>query len=349
MASTLSHSAVFAAGLLIGVGSIVYSNQRSSHPTHSSHSDNQNSINTIPTNSVSSQQAPFQQQHFFSVPQAPSTSPSQSSSLKEILRFGNPGPISDFFAREAYAVGYDRRTRNPAWTAEHLTSSNLKASDGDDKPDRSHSTFHEDMSIPSQFRSKLSDYFRSGYDRGHMVPAADAKRSQSAMNQTFLLSNIAPQVGEGFNRDYWAHLEGFVRQLTNSFQDVYVFTLPMYLPKQDPVTKKQIVSYEVIGNPPNVAVPTHFAKVVFATGGKLDSAGKGVLGSFVLPNDKISNDQPLTSFEVPVESVERSAGLNLLPESVKTNPVRLCSTVQCDSILKTLSQITYNKPKKPAK
>ncbi|OAV98245.1 hypothetical protein PTTG_00300 [Puccinia triticina 1-1 BBBD Race 1] len=346
MASTLSHSAVFAAGLLIGVGSIFYSTQRSSH--HSAHAQNQSSATTIPTNSASSQQAPFQQQHFFSAPQAPPI-PHHSSSLQEILRFGNPGPISDFFAREAYAVGYDRRTRNPAWTAEHLTSSNLKSGDGDDKPDRSHSTFHEDMSIPSQFRSKLSDYFRSGYDRGHMVPAADAKRSQSAMNQTFLLSNIAPQVGEGFNRDYWAHLEGFVRQLTNSFQDVYVFTLPMYLPKQDPVTNKQIVSYEVIGNPPNVAVPTHFAKVVFATGGKLDSGGQGVLGSFVLPNDKISNDQPLTSFEVPVESVERSAGLTLLPESVKSNPVRLCSTVQCDSILRSLSQITYNKPKKPAK
>ncbi|PLW53842.1 hypothetical protein PCANC_03609 [Puccinia coronata f. sp. avenae] len=349
MASTLSHSAVFAAGLLIGVGSIIYSNQRSAnHSAHHSHSDQQNSITTIPVNSASSQQAPFQHQHFFSAP-GNSPTPSHSSSLKEILRFGNPGPISDFFAREAYAVGYDRRTRNPAWTAEHLTSSNLRSSDGEDKPDRSHSTFHEDASIPSQFRAKLSDYFRSGFDRGHMVPAADAKRSQSAMNQTFLLSNIAPQVGEGFNRDYWAHLEGFVRQLTNSFQDVYVFTLPMYLPKQDPVTKKQIVSYEVIGNPPNVAVPTHFAKVVFATGGKYDAGGKGAIGSFVLPNDKISNEQPLTSFEVPVESVERSAGLTLLPESVKTNPVRLCSTVQCDSIMKTLSQVTYNKPKKTAK
>jgi endonuclease G len=92
---------------------------------------------------------------------------------------------------------------------------------------------------------------------------------------------------------------------------------------------------EIAGNPPNVAVPTHFAKVVFATGGKYDAGGKGAIGSFVLPNDKISNEQPLTSFEVPVESVERSAGLTLLPESVKTNPVRLCSTVQCDSIMKT--------------
>lgn len=33
------------------------------------------------------------------------------------------------------------------------------------------------------------------------VPAADAKRSQDAMDETFLLTNIAPQVGEGFNRD----------------------------------------------------------------------------------------------------------------------------------------------------
>lgn len=42
--------------------------------------------------------------------------------------------------------------------------------------------------------------FRSGYDRGHMVPAADAKISQDAMDETFFLSNIAPQVGDGFNR-----------------------------------------------------------------------------------------------------------------------------------------------------
>lgn len=58
----------------------------------------------------------------------------------------------------------------------------------------------EDESIPAMFRAKLQDYFRSGYDRGHMVPAADAKLSQGAMDETFLLSNIAPQVGVGFNR-----------------------------------------------------------------------------------------------------------------------------------------------------
>jgi len=83
-------------------------------------------------------------------------------------------------------------------TAEHLTQSVLRK--GSDAGDRSKSNFTEDASIPAVFRAKLQDYFRSGYDRGHMVPAADAKLSQDAMDETFLLSNIAPQVGVGFNR-----------------------------------------------------------------------------------------------------------------------------------------------------
>jgi len=88
-------------------------------------------------------------------------------------------------------------------TAEHLTKSVLLKDSGvkgSDTGDRSKSNFMEDESLPAMFRAKLQDYFRSGYDRGHMVPAADAKLSQDAMDETFLLSNIAPQVGVGFNR-----------------------------------------------------------------------------------------------------------------------------------------------------
>ena len=109
------------------------------------------------------------------------------------------------------------------------------------------------------FRAKLADYFRSGYDRGHMfvnvlllilsalttvsrVPAADAKISQEAMDETFYLTNIAPQVGAGFNRHYWAYVEDWCRRLTGSFQDVYVFTIPLYLPKLDADGKWRVVS-----------------------------------------------------------------------------------------------------------
>lgn len=128
-------------------------------------------------------------------------------------------------------------------TAESLLK--IPRPDGSSPPraDRSNSTFKEDPRIAEQFRAKLADYFRSGYDRGHMVAAADAKFSQQAMDETFYLTNIAPQVGEGFNRDYWAYTEDFVRRLTSQFADVYCFTVPLYLPKQD-LDGKWRVHYE---------------------------------------------------------------------------------------------------------
>jgi endonuclease G len=279
---------------------------------------------------------------------------------------GYPGPIADFLRHAAYISSYDRRLRHPSWTAEHLTAASLTRPPGDnDKPDRKNSVFREDERIPIFFRAKMADYFRSGYDRGHMVPAADAKISQEAMNETFKLSNIAPQVGEGFNRDYWAHTEDFVRRLVGQFGDVYVFTLPLYLPRQA-ADGKWRVSYEVIGDPPNISVPTHFAKVIYATGkptststapmplssrggggGGLLGLGTGVtaLGAFVMPNAVIPNEAPLTSFVVPVEAVERAAGLTLFPASMKTSSRPLCDVVECRNIIRDFSNRNNNQQK----
>lgn len=215
-----------------------------------------------------------------------------------LYQYGFPGPVSDLRAAASLTSAYDRRTRNPAWVVEHITPESLKNSNAD----RKHSLFVEDDAIPEKFRAKLKDYFRSGYDRGHQVPAADAKWSQQAMDDTFALSNMCPQVGEGFNRDYWAHFEDFCRRLTGRYPSVRIVTGPLYLPKKE-ADGKWRVSYEVIGNPPNVAVPTHFYKVIFAEDGKI--GGNVALGAFVLPNAKIANDKPLQDFEVPLEAVER--------------------------------------------
>lgn len=108
------------------------------------------------------------------------------------------GPINDMIYRNAYVTSYNRRDRNPNWVAEHMTAESLTRGKG---VDRSNSTFKEDDTIPSQFRARLSDYYKSSFDRGHMVAAADVKNSQQSMDETFYLTNIAPQVGGGFNRD----------------------------------------------------------------------------------------------------------------------------------------------------
>lgn len=75
------------------------------------------------------------------------------------------------------------------------------------------------------------DYRGSGYDRGHLAAAGNHQLNQEICDQTFLLSNISPQVGKGFNRDAWNRLEKYVRKLTRVYKHLYVCTGPLYLPR----------------------------------------------------------------------------------------------------------------------
>ncbi|CAO3566046.1 unnamed protein product [Mortierella alpina] len=240
---------------------------------------------------------------------------------RTIMPHGFPGPVNDFFAREGYVASYNRQFRHPNWVAEHLTVESLKPSEGVGRGN----VFKEDESVPELYKAKLTDYVRSGYDRGHMAPAADCKSTQNAMDETFYLSNIAPQVGEGFNRDYWAHFENFCRVLTKRYQDVYVITGPLYLPYQDPTDNKFYVKHEVIGNPPNIGVPTHFYKVILTDKGNGDMA----VGAFVLPNNTIQNQVPLTAFQVPVEAVEKASGLKFFETLERKALKNLCRDTDC--------------------
>ncbi|ORX38537.1 hypothetical protein BD324DRAFT_577661 [Kockovaella imperatae] len=344
---TLGPSLLFAAGLAVGIGtgSLIPRRQRPSD-----------------------------------VPQLPPPPPEQVGDRSKlpiptpagpaILQGGFPGPVPDIIKRTAYTAAYDRKLRHPAWTAEHLTAASLARTPPKNAPgakpvpledaraadtlpapkaDRSKSVFMEDEGIPEIFRAKLQDYLRSGYDRGHMVPAADAKISQKAMDETFYLSNIAPQVGDGFNRHYWAYLEDFCRRLTSNFEDVYVFTVPLYLPTRHPDGKYR-VTYEVIGEPPSIAVPTHFAKVILASRPdfsypqKPSSSDKAItspntikelaMGAFILPNKEIPDETDLRTFIAPVQAVERAAGLQLFNDDLKGKSRQLCAVTQCQVIVK---------------
>ncbi|KAI0480239.1 hypothetical protein GGR56DRAFT_625166 [Xylariaceae sp. FL0804] len=248
-----------------------------------------------------------------------------------LFEYGFPGPVADLASRQALISSYDRRLRNPHWVVEHITAASLAQRDAD----RKHSVFAEDEGVPDKFRARLKDYFRSGYDRGHQVPAADAKWSQGAMDETFFLTNMCPQVGEGFNRDYWAHFEDFCRRLTGRYPSVRIVTGPLYLPKRDPADNKFYVRYEVIGNPPSVAVPTHFYKVIFAEDGRV--GGNVALGAFVLPNAPIPNAKPITDFEVPVEAVERASGLEFASRLPVQRRRRLCSDTICELVIRDFS------------
>jgi len=162
--------------------------------------------------------------------------------------------------------------------------------------------------VPERFRSRLSDYAGSGYDRGHLAPAADHKASAKAMHDSFCLINVSPQVGVGFNRDYWARLEKFCRQLTNACDEVVVVTGPLFLPS-DAATLR--ADHATLGKPPSLLhVPTHFFKVILSETRARGSGGAGyAVAAFVLPNAAIAAETPLTDFVVPLEALEAAAGV----------------------------------------
>lgn len=175
--------------------------------------------------------------------------------------------------------------------------------------------FKENSEIPVKFRSHLSDYVKSGFDRGHLVPAADVATSKQDLAETFLLSNCSPQ-NINFNRGYWAALEKKIRSLTKSYSDLYILTGPLFVPHKE--DDGYYVKYKVIGNPPNTAVPTHFFKgifknlkiVILATSNNDEYK---YLGSWVLPNSEIPSDTPLDHFETMIEAIELSSGLEFFP------------------------------------
>ncbi|OQR79972.1 endonuclease G [Tropilaelaps mercedesae] len=217
----------------------------------------------------------------------------------EIMRWGFPG-TDNIRYRSNYVLSYDKRNRTANWVMEHLTRENLRRVEG---VHRGNCEFHDDKSVYSYFRSTNADYWRSGFDRGHLAAAANHRQSEKDMNDTFCLSNIAPQVGKGFNRDSWERLERHCRQLTMTYKNVYVCTGPLYLPRRE-TDGNLYVRYQVIGDN-HVAVPTHFFKVAVCEtdDGEID------MEAYVMPNAVIDDDTPLEAFMVPLDTIERASGL----------------------------------------
>ncbi|CAD0205188.1 unnamed protein product [Chrysodeixis includens] len=219
--------------------------------------------------------------------------------VSQIMKYGFPS-LDNVRSYDDFVLSYDRRNKVPNWVFEHITKDHIAKND---QVDRSKCDFKPDESIHPFFRSQNTDYKGSGFDRGHMAAAGNHRLTQKHVEQTFFLTNMAPQVGEGFNRHAWNTLEKHVRKLTKVYNNVYCCTGPLYLPRRE-ADGKSYVRYQVIGAN-TVAVPTHFYKVVVgeAPDGTLD------MEAYVMPNQKIPDETPVSSFMVPPETVERAAGL----------------------------------------
>lgn len=196
--------------------------------------------------------------------------------------------------REGYALAHDSRLKIPVWVQYEISPDDL-----DGAADRQ-DDFRPDYVIPRGSRSELSDYVGSGFDRGHMAPAADMKRTEETMSESFFLSNMAPQVGNGFNRKIWADLEAAIRGWVRQRGTLTVITGPVFAVEGD------TVNYQVIGDNA-VAVPTHFFKIVVDNGNP--NAVEAL--AFLLPNRSLSGHS-FDEFLVSIDEIEKATGLDFL-------------------------------------
>lgn len=119
---------------------------------------------------------------------------------------------------EGYGVLHSGVSATPLWSAEHLTADRVRAAKAVDRVDR----FHPEPSLAPADRAELSNYRGSGFDRGHLAPAADMA-TVASQDESFSLANIFPQVPE-LNRNLWAHIEATARGLALAYGEAWVVT-----------------------------------------------------------------------------------------------------------------------------
>ena len=117
--------------------------------------------------------------------------------------------------KPSYSLSYNNSKRTANWVSWHLDQNDIGYSDRQNN-------FRKDDELPtSWYQVKASDYKKSGFDRGHLCPSADRTSSSTANSSTFLMSNMIPEAPK-HNRQTWAQLERFTRDLVAEGNEVYV-------------------------------------------------------------------------------------------------------------------------------
>jgi len=209
------------------------------------------------------------------------------------LSMGDPsgGPAGQVLEYTAFRLRYIEEHEQADWVGYLLTRRMLE--EGEEERE---SSFEQDPNLKNSTGSASNeDYTGSGYDRGHLAPAADMAWSEAAMNESFYYSNASPQV-PAFNRGIWKRLESRVREWALANDSVFVVTGPVLSEISERI------------GPNEVSVPTRYYKVV------LDISQQGGYkgAAFVLEN-KGDSESELFSKALSIDELERMLGIDFFP------------------------------------
>lgn len=229
------------------------------------------------------------------------------------LILGNPTGATANIANEnnylmikgAYSLSYNRSRNTPNWTAWRLDSSWIGAANN--------GSFAPDSSLPAGwYQVTPADYSEPIYDRGHMCPSGDRTNTQPINDQTYLMTNIIPQLPAN-NQGPWVDLENYCRTLAASGNEIYIFSggvgnFTTIGASQDPDKR--------------VVVPTLTWKVVLVLPSGNDDLTRASVRStrafgVIMSNVSITQNAPWRNFRTTVDAVEYLTGYDFFNQIPK--------------------------------
>lgn len=202
---------------------------------------------------------------------------------------GTPEQIVEY---EGFTVSFNKENKTPNWVAWELLGEETEG------PVSRYNVFWQDEKVegcPTTY-----DYTKSGYDRGHLCPAADQKWSENAMKDCFSLANIAPQ-DHSLNSGAWATLEKKERQWAKRDSAIVIIAGPIYQNEEKRIGEN------------GVKVPDAFFKVIIAP---YLANPRGI--GFVYPN--MSSPGNMRDYSMSIDEVEKITGIDFfynLPDSIE--------------------------------
>jgi endonuclease G len=211
-----------------------------------------------------------------------------------------------------YTLEYSITEKHSKWVAWQLYSSHMGSAS------RSRN-FTWDPNIPAQYspvygRTDDENDFNGtpDYDRGHLCPSADRTQSAAMNQQTFMYSNMSPQI-PAFNQGIWGNLETKVRS--------WVGMDTLYICAGGTILKDSDIQART--TPSHMAVPRYYFKVILR---KKAGAGAGAdaydaIGFWFENRSYNSKTEPLSKAHVKtVDDIEKLTGINFfyqLPEDIQ--------------------------------
>lgn len=202
-----------------------------------------------------------------------------------------PASTTGEVVRHTYFVlSYNEDHEQSEWVAYELTRDRLNENWAE-RPN----TFRPDPDVRTESATPR-DYSGSGYDKGHLCPAADMAFNEQAIDETFFMSNMSPQAG-AFNGGVWRELEECTRDWARKFERLYIATGPVL--DQTPIGQ---IGFS------KVTVPASYYKVLYAPEQQRAIA-------FIMPNELSA--RPVMDYACSIDQVEKLTGLDFFPNLLK--------------------------------